>query len=193
MSITTAILVIVLAVIVLAVVGAVGYLQAQKRRSQRLRDQFGPEYDRSLERADDRREAEAELRNREKRQRTLTLRTLAAGQQREFEQRWADVQRKFVDDPGRAVHDADRLVIDVMSARGYPVGDFDQRADDLSVQYPVVTGHYRAARRISQAHQRGGAGTEELRQAVTSYRSLVDALLHDTENQDQRTEKETRA
>lgn len=192
MSNTTVIVVIVLVVITLAVIGVVIYRQAQKQRSQRLRDRFGPEYDRSLERADDRREAEAELRSREKRQHKLELRTLDASQQREFEQRWADVQREFVDDPGRAVRDADRLVIDVMSARGYPVDDFDQRADDLSVQYPVVTGRYREARHISQAHERGEAGTEELRRAVTSYRSLVDALLHDTDNRNQRIE-ETRA
>lgn len=193
MSKTIVILVIVLAVIMLAVIGVVSYLQAQKRRSQQLRDRFGPEYDRSLERAGGRRGAESELRSREKRQLKLTLRTLEASQRREFEQRWTGVQREFVDDPGRAVHDADRLVIDVMSARGYPVGDFDQRAGDLSVQYPVATGHYRQAHRISQTRERGEAGTEELRQALTSYRSLIDALLRDTDNQNQPTEKETRA
>lgn len=193
MSTTTVILVIVLAVIVLAVIGVVTYLQIQKRQSQRLRDQFGPEYDRSREQANGSREAEAELRRREKRQRNLELRTLEPGRQREFEQRWADVQREFVDDSSRAVHDAELLVIEVMSERGYPVDNFDQRADDLSVQYPVVTGHYREARRLVRAHEQGKAGTEELRQAVTAYRSLVDALLHDNGSRNQQSAKETRA
>ncbi|MDT7645844.1 MAG: hypothetical protein QOC75_2844, partial [Pseudonocardiales bacterium] len=104
-----------------------------------------------------------------------------AGQQRQFEQRWSDVQRDFVDGPAQAVRHADRLVVDVMSARGYPVDDFDQRADDLSVKYPKVTQHYREARRIARANERGEVSTEELRTAVTSYRSLVDALLHDSD------------
>ncbi|MGH3941073.1 MAG: hypothetical protein ACRDTG_21025 [Pseudonocardiaceae bacterium] len=191
MTTTTIILMIVLAMIVLAVIGAVIYLQTRKQQSQRLRDKFGPEYDRSREHADGRREAEAELRRREQRQRKLELRTLEPGRQREFEQRWAEVQREFVDNPSRAVHNADQLVIDVMAARGYPVDDFDQRADDLSVQYPVVTGHYREARRIVRAHEQDAAGTEELRRALTAYRSLVDALLHDTGGHDQRTAKES--
>jgi hypothetical protein len=197
---TTLVIVIVILVVVLALVGTAAYSIVRKRRSQRLRDQFGPEYERSVERADDRKTAEADLRDREKRHRTLELRTLDADQHRQFQRRWADVQRSFVDDPSRAVRDADALVIDVMSARGYPVDDFDQRAEDLSVQYPVVTQHYREARRVAQANKRGKADTEELRRAVSSYRSLVNALLDDTDanqrsrdNNSRTTEKEARA
>jgi hypothetical protein len=181
MNSATLTIVIVIAVIVILAIGAAVYRLGQKRRSEGLRERFGPEYERTVENADDRRGAESELRAREKRHQELQLRPLDAGQQRQFEQRWSEVQRDFVDGPGQAVHQADRLVVDVMSARGYPVDDFDRRAEDLSVQYPKVTQRYREARRISQANERGEAGTEELRTAVTSYRSLVDALLHDDE------------
>jgi hypothetical protein len=181
MNSVTTIVVIIIAVIVILAIGAAIYRLAQKRRSDRLHERFGPEYDRVVERADDRRGAESELLEREKRHKELELSTLDAGQQRQFEERWSDVQRDFVDGPARAVHHADRLVVDVMSARGYPVDDFDQRADDLSVTYPKVTQHYREARRIARANERGEASTEELRTAVTCYRSLVDALLHDSD------------
>jgi hypothetical protein len=181
MNSVTTVIVIIIAVIVILAIGAAIYRLTQKRRSDRLHERFGPEYDRAVERADDRRGAESELLEREKRHKELELRTLDSGQQRQFEQRWSDVQRDFVDGPGKAVHHADRLVVDVMSARGYPVDDFDQRADDLSVKYPKVTQHYREARRIARANERGEVSTEELRSAVTSYRSLVDALLHDSD------------
>lgn len=181
MNSVTTVIVIIIAVIVILAIGAAIYRLTQKRRSDRLHERFGPEYDRAVERADDRRGAESELLEREKRHKELELRTLDAGQQRQFEQRWSNVQRDFVDGPAKAVHHADRLVVDVMSARGYPVDDFDQRADDLSVKYPKVTQHYREARRIARANERGEVSTEELRTAVTSYRSLVDALLHDSD------------
>jgi hypothetical protein len=186
----TLIIVIVIAVIIIAAIGVAIFRQGQKRRSERLREQFGPEYDRAVDQKDDRRSAESELRAREKRQRELELRTLDPGQRRHFEQRWSDVQRDFVDGPGKAVHQADLLVVDVMTARGYPVDDFDQRADDLSVRYPVVTARYREARRISRANERGEASTEDLRGAVTSYRSLVEALLGDDDRTEQHNENE---
>ena len=103
----------------------------------------------------------------------------AAFEREDFERRWSEVQGQFVDDPSNAVRNADLLVVEVMGARGYPVEDFDQRADDLSVSHPEVTQRYREARRIAQANKDGNADTEDLRQAVTSYRSLVMALLDD--------------
>ena len=97
-----------------------------------------------------------------------------------------------MDDPSTAVRNADQLVVEVMSARGYPVDDFDQRADDLSVSHPEVTQRYREARRIAGANEDGTVDTEDLRQAVTSYRSLVLALLVDDEDRSRhdRTESE---
>lgn len=177
MNSTTLIIVIVIAVIILVGIGFLGSVQARRKRSQRLRERFGPEYDRTVERADNRRQAEADLRGREKRHQKLDPRPLDPEQRREFQERWNSVQHEFVDDPGRAINDADRLVIDVMGARGYPTDDFEQRAGDLSVEHPTLTQRYREARRVSREHEHGGARTEDMRHAVTSYRSLVDALL----------------
>lgn len=182
MSNTTLLIVLVLVVVVVAVAAVAAFLAARKRQSERLREQFGPEYQHAVTESDDPRKAESELKERKKRHRELDLRDLRPEERDDFRHRWSQVQQAFVDDPGHAVHDADRLVVDVMSARGYPVDDFDQRAEDLSVQYPVVTQHYREARTISRSHQEGTAGTEDLRQAVTSYRSLIDALLEDTDD-----------
>jgi FtsZ-interacting cell division protein ZipA len=186
MSNVTLIIVIVVAVVVIAVVAILGYQMARKRRTTQLRDQYGPEYDRTIDQADSQREAESELRDRAKRHEQLELRSLDSSEREDFQRRWSDVQRQFVDDPSTAVRNADLLVVDVMSARGYPVEDFDQRADDLSVRHPDVTQRYREARRIAQANEDGTVDTEDLRQAVTSYRSLVLALLADDEDRSRR-------
>ncbi|WP_064743098.1 hypothetical protein [Pseudonocardia spinosispora] len=172
---------IVIVVIILAVFGLVIYQQARKRRSEQLQNRFGPEYERKVEDTGDPKQAEAQLLARKKRHDELELKELDEGQRRQYEQRWSDVQREFVDDPSGAVRKADGLVVDVMSARGYPVDDFDRRAEDLSVKYPVVTQNYREARQIARANRNGEASTEDLRNAVTHYRSLVDALVRDTD------------
>ena len=177
MSNITLIIVIVVAVAVIVAIVIVGYQMARKRRTAQLREQYGPEYDRAVDQADSQNEAESELRSRAKRHEQLELRSLDSSEREDFERRWSDVQGQFVDDPNTAVRNADLLVVEVMSARGYPVDDFDRRADDLSVSHPEVTQRYREARRIAQANDDGTVDTEDLRQAVTSYRSLVLALL----------------
>jgi FtsZ-interacting cell division protein ZipA len=179
MSNITLIIVIVVAVVVIVAIVVVGYRMVRQRRTERLREQYGPEYDRTVDQADSQREAESELQERAKRHEELELRSLDSSEREDFERRWSDVQGQFVDDPSNAVRNADLLVVEVMSARGYPVDDFDQRAEDLSVSHPQVTQRYREARRIAQANEDGTVDTEALRQAVTSYRSLVMALLAD--------------
>ena len=186
MSNITLIIVIVVAVVVVVVIAIVGYQMARKRRTTQLRDQYGPEYDRAVDQADSQHEAESELRGRSKRHEQLELRSLDSSEREDFERRWSDVQAQFVDDPSTAVRNADELVVEVMSARGYPVEDFDQRAEDVSVRHPEVTQRYREARRIAQANKDGTVDTEDLRQAVTSYRSLVQALLVDDEDRGRR-------
>jgi FtsZ-interacting cell division protein ZipA len=186
MSNITLIIVIVVAVVVVVAIAIVGYQMARKRRTTQLRDQYGPEYDRAINEADSQHEAESELRDRSKRHEQLELRSLDSSERADFERRWSDVQVQFVDDPRTAVRNADQLVVEVMSARGYPVEDFDRRADDLSVRHPEVTERYREARRIAQANEDGTVDTEDLRQAVTSYRSLVRALLADDEDRSRR-------
>jgi hypothetical protein len=166
--------VILVAVIVLA--GAV-WILSRRRRSRRLKEHFGPEYDRAVEQRGDRTKAEVELVNREKRVHTLTIQPLLPAARDRFLEEWSAVQRRFVDDPAIAVNDADSLVNRVMVARGYPMGDFEQRAADVSVTHPVVVQSYRAARAIVLRSARGQATTEELRQAMVHYRTLFDELL----------------
>jgi hypothetical protein len=170
MSNITVIIVVVVAVVVIVAIVIVGYQMARQRRTRRLREQYGPEYDRAVNLANSRYEAESELRGRSKRH------------EQNFERCWSDIQGEFVDDPSAAVRDADLLVVEVMSACGYPVEDVDQRTNDLSVRYPEGTQRYREAHRIAQANEHGTVDTEDLRQAVTSYRSLVLALLADDED-----------
>ncbi|MBC3191529.1 hypothetical protein H7X46_10690 [Pseudonocardia sp. C8] len=175
----TTIILLVVVVIVVAALAVVAATMLRRRHSEKLREQFGPEYDRTVRDADDPRAAEKELEQRRKRHRALRLRDLEPGERDGYRQRWTQVQQGFVDDPATAVRDADRLVAEIMSARGYPIEDVDRQAEDLSVRYPVVTQRYREARAISREHAAGRAGTEDLRHAVTSYRSLVEALLED--------------
>jgi hypothetical protein len=164
--------ILVILVVVLAVV------LARTRRSRRLQEDFGPEYDRAVEERGDRRQAEADLAERRERRAQLDIRPLEPGARERYADRWQAAQRRFVDQPAQAVSEADALVSAVMSERGYPVAEeFDQRAADVSVDHPVVVDHYRAAHRISVSATAGEAGTEDLRQAMVHFRALFDELL----------------
>ena len=172
---TTAIIVIVLVVLVAV---ALGVVLARRRRSASLQQHFGPEYERSVSASGDRRAAEAELAERRQRREEFDVRDLRPEERNRFRSSWNEIQRDFVDDPRRSLQAADLLVVEVMRTRGYPVDDdFDRRADDLSVDHPRVVQHYREARRVRDSGDE--ADTERQRSAVTSYRSLVDALLGD--------------
>jgi hypothetical protein len=165
------------AVLVVAVVILVVLLM-RSRRSQRLQEEFGPEYERTVEERGDRRQAEADLADRRERRAKLDIRPLEPGARDRYAERWQVAQRRFVDQPAPAVGEADALVSAVMSERGYPVSDeFDQRAADISVDHPVVVEHYRAAHAISQRATAGDASTEDLRQAMVHFRALFEELL----------------
>jgi hypothetical protein len=163
-------------VILVVAVAAVAWWFGQRRRTERLRETFGSEYDRTVETADNRGRAEAELEARKERVDALDIRPLAPGDSARFADRWRIVQALFVDDPARAVDQADTLIAEVMRARGYPVGDFEQRAADISVGHPEVVDHYRLAHRIASRRDRD-ADTEALRQAFVHYRALFAELL----------------
>jgi hypothetical protein len=173
----TLIVVIVLAVVILIAIAATVVRSARKRRSARLRSRFGPEYDRVVLEQGDAARAEAALEERERRSRTIIVRPLSAAEHERFVEAWRALQSQFVDDPGRAVTEADRLVEDLMSQRGYPVGNFELQAADVSVDHPVVVQSYRSAHEIAQRHRKGSAGTEDLREAMVHYRRLYDELL----------------
>ena len=164
-------------VAVIAAAAVVAWVFAERRRRERLRTRFGPEYDRTLRDAGDVRRAESILERREKRVSQYRIRALAPDESRHFEDAWRSVQAKFVDDPSVAVTEADTLVTELMTARGYPMTDFERRAEDLSVAHPTVIQHYREARVIADRHSRKEASTEDLRQALVHYRALFDDLL----------------
>ncbi len=168
---------IVIVAAVVLVLGLVAWNLTRKRRTAHLQEGFGPEYDRTVEQTGNRREAESELAQREKRREELDIRPLTPAARDRYFDRWRETQARFVDDPGSAVGDADSLVQEVMRERGYPTDDFEQRAADISVDHPEIVENYRAAHGVSVASQRGEASTEDLRQSLVHYRSLFEQLL----------------
>jgi hypothetical protein len=166
---------VVIAVVIVIAVAAL--LIMRKRRSDQLKQRFGPEYDRAVLQHGDARHAEAVLADREKRVEKFSIRALPPGDRERYAEEWANVQKRFVDDPAVAVTQADKLVTKVMTARGYPMSDFEQRTADISVNYPGVVQNYRSARTIVVRHNKGQSTTEDLRQAMVHFRSLFDELL----------------
>lgn len=174
MSTGTIVGIVVAVVLVLAVVVLVVYLQGRRRR---LQERFGPEYDRTLENQPNRRTAERELSEREKRHDELELRPLSASARDNYGRNWVLIQERFVDSPNQAVTDADALVIALMTDRGYPTEGYEDRLSLLSVEHGKTLGNYRAAHDISLRNQRNAASTEDLRQAMVHYRALFADLL----------------
>lgn len=167
----------VVAVVIILLIAVAAWLWSRRRRSERLEQRFGPEYARTVDQMGSREKAEAELSDREKRVQKLEIVPLVPADAQYFTQEWKSLQGRFVDNPKGAVSDADRLVRELMIKRGYPMGDFERRAADISVDHPAVVDHYRAAQAIAVRDRRGEADTEELRKAVVHYRALFDDLL----------------
>ena len=149
-----------------------------RRRTERLRKQFGPEYDRTVaELGGKRGKAEDRLAERSERVQKLAIRPLSSTERARYVDEWGRVQAHFVDAPAGAVTEADQLLGDVMAACGYPVGEFEQRAADISVDHPVVAQNYRAAHEIALRQASGRATTEDLRRAMIHYRALFEDLV----------------
>lgn len=169
---------IIIVFLVLGIIGAIlGLVFVRRNRSERLHNQFGPEYDHTVQTMGDEKKAQTELDERRKHVEALDIRPLSVSERERYFTDWAAVQSKFVDEPGQAIIDADRLIIEVMQIRAYPVADFDQRAADISVNYPALVSNYRAAREIAIKNEQHQADTEELRQAMIYYRNLFEELL----------------
>jgi FtsZ-interacting cell division protein ZipA len=166
-----------IAIAVVAVLAVVLWRALARRRTSRLQQQFGPEYDRTLDTTDSKREAEAELQARQEHRQQLEIRPLPQAARDRYLQSWQRVQAQFVDDPRAAVASADSLIQSVMAERGYPVDDFEQRAADVSVDHPQVVENYRHGHQLAQASADGNDSTEDLRQAMRHYRALFDELV----------------
>lgn len=166
----------VLVIIIVAVLLLIGVaLMLNRRRA--LRQRFGPEYDRVVESAEDRRAAERELRERERRHAELELRELDPASRERYAASWEEIQVRFVDAPEQAVGEADELVTRLIAERGYPTGDYDDQLAHLSVEHARTLDHYRKAHDIHERNSRGEATTEQLRQALVHYRALFADLL----------------
>src|ERR1700722_3874597 len=164
-------------VVVVVLLAVAAWFFFRKRQSERLQQRFGPEYGRTLGELGGRTKAEAELKAREKRVERFSITPLAAPEAARFSQAWNALQGRFVDNPKGVVVQADQLVRELMLKRGYPMGDFERRAGDISVDHPTIVASYRAAQAIAVRDERGIADTEELPQAVVHYRALFDELL----------------
>ena len=164
--------------IIVAVV-AVSWLMTSQRQTKQLREKFGPEYRRVARAEGNAAEAERILRERAQRVKKLDIRTLSQEQRNQYADEWEHVQAQFVDDPSAAVAKADILVQEVMTVRGYPVVDFEQRVADVSVDHPAVAQNYRIAHAIARQDETEDVPMEKLREAMLHYRALFADLLHD--------------
>ena len=178
MNVVTVGVIVLLAIVVIA---AAWWFTQRQRRSNELQRRFGPEYERAVDDYGERGRAEEALAARAERVEQLRIRPLSAEDSARYADEWRAVQSRFVDDPEHAIGDADRLCGEVMQARGYPMGDFDQRAADISVDHPHVVEHYRAAHGIVRRSADGNASTEDLRQAMVHYRTLFEDLIETRE------------
>jgi hypothetical protein len=182
-TLNTTQLAVIVGVAALLVAGIIAFLVHRKRRSERLRTQFGgAEYARAVKQDGNRRDAEARLEERTQRVEGFHVRPLAAADRARFVESWRGVQSRFVDGPAGAVTEADLLLGDVMSTRGYPVSNFEQRAADISVDHPLVLENYRNAHETALRQVRGQATTEELRQAMVHYRTLFEELVNEPDS-----------
>ena len=164
-----------LAVIVIVALVARG---ARKSRTEALRDKFGNEYDHAVTQTGNRKRAEQELLARSEQVKKYNITPLSAADQTRFREDWRRVEQHFIERPTTAVVEADELVASIMRTRGYPMGDFNRHAADLSVTHPTVVEHYREGHKVMDGTP-GSATTEDLRQAMLHYRSLFDELIDD--------------
>jgi hypothetical protein len=171
---------IIIAIVILALATA-AWFAYEKRRTQRLRDAFGPEYELALSEAGGRRQAESELETRRKRRARFDLKPLSPEESDLYKSTWKETQARFVDGPVTSLRAADRLVTNVMRDRGYPMEDFEIMVANVSVDHPSVVSHYRSAHEIFEASGKGRTGTEELRQAMIHYRAIFETLVEPEE------------
>jgi hypothetical protein len=181
---------ILIAAVVLIIAILVIWSSMNRRRSEDLRQRFGPEYEYTMQKVGDKPAAEEDLKERQKRVSKLNIRALNPGEKEKYQAEWKQIQANFVDSPSDAVEEANGLIGEVMVARGFPVSDFEQRTEDISVFYPSFVSNYRNAYAIAHKNQSSGASTEELRQSIVYYRSMFDVLLGTQNTRTSESEKE---
>ncbi|NKQ55362.1 hypothetical protein HFP15_20970 [Amycolatopsis sp. K13G38] len=170
MSPSTAILIVVIAAVVLIAAALV----VRYQRHRHLRERFGPEYDRAVQDNSSRLKAERELAERERRHDKLNIRPLSEDAREHYLRQWSLIQQRFVDHPGEAMSDADRVLTNLMAERGYPTEGYEQQLADLSVEHARTLEHYRTARETLHGST---SDTEAYRQALVNYRAVFEDLL----------------
>ncbi len=177
MDTTTLVIAIVAAVVLLVIGGYLGVIFARRQRTRRLKDQFGSEYERVFNEVRDQREVEDELEARIDHVKSLDIRELSDDETERYTREWRATQARFVDQPVVALQEADELIKEVMSAKGYPVENFEQRAADISVDYPDLVTNYRGMRDIAARSEQAEVSTEQIRQAMVHSRALFEELV----------------
>ncbi len=175
MTNTTIIILVAVVFLVIGVLLAMAFSRIQQ--TKQLKERFGSEYDRALNDMGDKRQAESELQARLDHVQKLNIRPLAAEETDRFTREWQATQTEFVDHPLTSLQKANRLIKEVMSARGYPVDDFEQRAADISVDHPELVMNYRELHAIAAKGNQDGISTEEMRQAMVHGRALFHDLV----------------
>jgi hypothetical protein len=178
---TGAVAVTAIVIVAIIIIAAIATLIFLRTRTKKLQARFGPEYNRTVEETGNRFKAEAKLQQLEKRVERYPIRPLSLAERDRFQQSWRAIQVKFVDDPVRALTEADQILGEAMSACGYPMSDFEQRVQAVSVDHAIVVEHYRCGHDIAVRQSQGNATTEELRQAMIHYRALFDELMREPE------------
>ena len=163
-------------VLALIVVASLVARASRRSRTAELRDKFGAEYDHVVQETGKRKQAEQELLARVDEVKKYDIRPLTLGERDRFRSDWTRIEQRFIERPTTAVVEADELVADMMRVRGYPMGDFEKHAAQLSVTHPRVVEHYRAGHRVIGANP-GSNSTEDMRQAMLHYRALFDELI----------------
>ncbi len=182
---TTLLIVVILVIVVVAML-----VLARRQRSRRLQERFGPEYDRAIDEIGDQSKAEKELEKRINHVKSLNIRPLTADEVNRYALEWQDIQRQFVDEPLTALQKADLLIQEVMKVRGYPVDDFEQRAADISVDYPELVTDYRGMHRIAVKEVKDKPTTEDMRQAMVHGRALFENLMKQQSSEENVNQKE---
>lgn len=177
MDTTSTTLIIAVIVVLLIVGGLASMVMSRRQRTKRLEERFGPEYDRAISEIGDQNQAEKALEERIAHVKALNIRPLSADEVDHYSHEWQATQREFVDEPLKALQKADRLIREVMKARGYPVEDFEQRVADISVDYPDLVKDYRGMHYIAIKDTKEKVGTEEMRQAMVHGRALFESLM----------------
>ena len=168
-----------LGVLALLIVASLIARGARRSRTESLREKFGNEYDHAVTTHGNRKRAERDLEERAEQVRKYNIVPLSMSDRERFRADWQKVEQHFIERPTTAVVEADELVAEIMRTRGYPMGDFDRHAADLSVTHPRIVEHYRAGHEVIGGTSTAKPETETLRQAMLHYRSLFDELIDD--------------